>query len=77
MTMDQASTFLAGSILLMIGVVILFVGIVIINNILHKYWKPVALIKWHDYYQERSFASQEELDRLTSLQADSKKEKTK
>jgi hypothetical protein len=43
MDMDHAATWLAGSILLMLGVVVLVIGIVIINNILHKFWKPIKL----------------------------------
>ena len=77
MTMDQSATFLAASILLMIGTVVIVAGIIVINNILHKYWKPVTLLKWQDYHNPPRFASQEELDRLTSIQADNKKDKTK
>jgi hypothetical protein len=43
MTMDQAAVWLAGTILLMLGFVAVVVGIVVINNILHKYWKPVRI----------------------------------
>jgi len=75
--MDQASTFLSATILITIGTIIICAGIVVINNILHKYWKPVTLLKWQDYYNPPRFASQEELDRLTSIQADNKKDKTK
>lgn len=43
MDMDQSAVWLAGSILTMLGLVTVIVGIVIINNILHKYWKPVRI----------------------------------
>jgi hypothetical protein len=43
MNMDQAAVWLAGSVLLMLGFVIVVVGIVVINNILHKYWKPIKI----------------------------------
>jgi hypothetical protein len=43
MDMDQSAVFLAGSILTMLGFIIFVIGIVIINNILHKYWKPVRI----------------------------------
>jgi hypothetical protein len=43
MDMDNAATWLAGSILLMLGFVVFVIGIVIINNILHKFWKPIKL----------------------------------
>jgi hypothetical protein len=42
MTVDQASMFMTGSLLIMIGAIIVVGGIVIINNIIHKYWKPVS-----------------------------------
>ena len=41
MDMDQAAVWLAGSILTMMGFVVVVIGIVAINNIIHKYWKPV------------------------------------
>jgi hypothetical protein len=43
MNMDQAAVWLAGSILTTLGFVIVIAGIVAINNILHKYWKPVRI----------------------------------
>lgn len=39
MDMDQAAVFLAGSILTMLGIIVVVGGVVIINNIIHKYWK--------------------------------------
>ena len=39
MDMDQASVFLAGSILTMLGFIVVVAGVVIINNIIHTYWK--------------------------------------
>ena len=53
MDMDQAAVFLAGSVLTMMGFVVIIVGIVIVNNILHKYWKPVTFFKWLDYPSAR------------------------
>jgi hypothetical protein len=41
--MDQAAVFLAGSILTALGFIVFVIAVVIINNILHKYWKPVSL----------------------------------
>jgi hypothetical protein len=41
MTMEQAATFLASSILIVLGFLIIFIGIVVANNIGHKYWRPV------------------------------------
>ena len=43
MDMTQAAMFLAGSILVMIGLVVIVSGAVVINHILQKYWKPVRI----------------------------------
>ena len=43
MDMDQAAVFLAGSILTALGFIVVIAGVVVINNILHKYWKPVRM----------------------------------
>ncbi len=43
MNIEQAATFLAGSILLMMGFVVIVIGAVAINYILQKYWKPVKI----------------------------------
>ena len=37
--MDQASVFLAGSILTGLGFIVIVATAVVINNIIHKYWK--------------------------------------
>ena len=39
MTIDQASTFFVGSILVCMGVTVLVVTAVLINNIIHTFWK--------------------------------------
>lgn len=43
MDMDQAAVFLAGSILTALGFVVIVIAIVIVNNILHKHWKPLKI----------------------------------
>ena len=43
MDMDQAAVWLAGSILTTLGFVVVIAGIIAINNILHRYWKPVRI----------------------------------
>jgi hypothetical protein len=66
MDMDQAAVFLAGSILTMLGFVIVVVGIVIINNVIHAFWKPVRIFtsdSWNLNPPAR-YAHQEELDRI-------------
>lgn len=49
MTVEQASTFFTTSILVMMGLVVIFGGVVTINNLLHKYWKPVRFFKFLEY----------------------------
>ena len=43
MDMDQAAVFLAGSVLFALGIVILVIGCVVVNNVIHKFWKPIKL----------------------------------
>lgn len=43
MTLEQSSVFIVGSILVMLGLVIISIGAVTINNIFHRYWKPVTI----------------------------------
>ena len=50
MDMDQAAVFLAGSILTMMGFIVVVSGIVIINNIIHKYWKPIRIFTVDSWY---------------------------
>jgi hypothetical protein len=43
MDMDQAAVFLAGSILTAIGGVVIVAAVVAVNNIIHRYWKPIQI----------------------------------
>jgi ascorbate-specific PTS system EIIC-type component UlaA len=52
MNLEQAAIFFTGSILTMLGFVVIVIGAVVINNILHKYWRPVKFF----YYDERPMA---------------------
>ena len=66
MDMDQAAVFLAGSVLVMMGFVIIVVGVVVINNIIHKYWKHLGWLKsWtaHLDMPPTRFAEPHELDK--------------
>jgi hypothetical protein len=63
MDMDQSAVFLAGTILFALGLVVLVGAIVVINNILHNYWKPVQFFKWADHPATR-FMTHEEVDRI-------------
>ncbi len=44
MTLEQASLFLSGSILFALGMIALILGLVVINNLLHRFWKPVTFL---------------------------------
>ena len=59
MDIDQAAVFLAGSILTALGFIVIVIAAVVINNIIHKYWKsfgwklfPVYLDKEPIVYEE-------------------------
>ena len=50
MTVEQSSIFFIGSILTMLGFIVVVAGIVIINNIIHRYWKPVRIFTLDSWY---------------------------
>jgi hypothetical protein len=68
MDIDQASTFLVGSILLGIGCIILAATATVINNIFSRYWRPVnftrVLPEVLTANTSARFASPEELSRI-------------
>ena len=43
MDMEQAAFWLAGCIIFALGIIVLVISGVVINNILHRFWKPVKL----------------------------------
>lgn len=47
--MNQASVFLSGSILTMLGFLVVVAGVIVINNMIHKYWKPVKIWSFESY----------------------------
>ena len=68
MNMDQAAVWLAGCILISLGVVVLVVAAIVINQILHKYWKPVRIFtpeSWNINPPIR-YATPEEMEKLTT-----------
>lgn len=42
MDIEQTALFLASSVLLMISLVVVVIGSLIINNLIHKYWKNLG-----------------------------------
>jgi hypothetical protein len=68
MDMDQSAVFLAGAILTALGFLVVIGAIIIVNNLIHKYWKPVNIFtpdSWKALNPPHRFASQEELERVT------------
>jgi hypothetical protein len=65
MDMDQAAVWLAGSILFSLGLIAVVAGIVTINNIIHKYWKPVRVFTADSFQPFKEplprYATEEEL----------------
>lgn len=65
--MDQAAVFLAGSVLTGLGFIVVVAAIVAVNNILHKYWKPVRIFtpdSWNLNPPVR-YATEDELSRIS------------
>jgi hypothetical protein len=48
MIAEQMANWLIGSILFALGVLVLVFMCVLINNLLHKYWKPVTVIMFRN-----------------------------
>ena len=46
MEMDKLAVFFAGSILVTLGIIVIALGIILINNLIHKYWKPVTWFRY-------------------------------
>ena len=66
MDMDQAAVWLGGSILTALGFVVLVIAVVVVNNIIHKFWKPVRIFtsdSWNLNPPIR-YATPEELEKI-------------
>lgn len=53
MDIESCAIFFVGSMLLMLGVITIVAGIVVINNVLHRYWKPVSIFtpdSWRGFF---------------------------
>jgi hypothetical protein len=62
MDVDTSATILAGSILTVLSFIVIVIGIVVINNIFHKYWKPIQWMRMldHPVYVTREELSEKE-----------------
>lgn len=74
--MDQAAVFLAGSVLFSVGATVLVAAVVLVNNIIHKYWKSVTLVKWTDYNQSARFATADEMAKIAPILEPNETEET-
>jgi hypothetical protein len=64
MDMDQAAVFLAGSVLTALGFIVVIAAAVVVNNILHKYWKPIRIFtsdSWNAINPPHRFATPEDI----------------
>jgi len=66
MDMDQSAVFLAGTILTALGFVIITAAVVAVNNIIHRYWKPVRIFTADSFNMNppARYATEEELAQL-------------
>jgi hypothetical protein len=46
MEMDKLAVFFAGSILVTLGMIVIAGGAIVINNLIHRYWKPMVWFKY-------------------------------
>jgi len=56
MVVKEASIFLAGSLLIGIAGIIVAGTLLILNNLFHKFWKPVKLVAYHQPKYEDEFS---------------------
>jgi hypothetical protein len=78
MIAEQMANWLVGSILFALGSIVLVLGLILINNLLHKYWKPVTVVFFRneslypkmrftaaeDIVNEPKFEQQKDIDKL-------------
>lgn len=62
MDMESAAVFMSASILIMMTFVVISVGIIVVNNLFHKYWKPINLFS--SVHNNSRFATAAELDKI-------------
>ena len=77
MIIEQMINWLTGSILFALGCLVLVAGMILINNLLHKFWKPVTVVFMRndsiypklrfttpDDSKEPEFESQKDIDKI-------------
>lgn len=48
--LESAVNFMINSMFACIGILLIVGTVILINNLIHKYWKPVNIFKKHDDY---------------------------
>ena len=79
MNVESAANMLAGSILTVLTLIVFMIGIIVINNILHKYWKPVRIFSpdsWVFHAPARFAEPPEVVAQPVETQPKSKNERT-
>ena len=59
MDIDTAAIFLAGSILTALGFIVIVIAVVVINNIIHKYWKSFGWTFFPAYINSKDIIYEE------------------
>ena len=64
MIAEQMANWLIGSILFALGSIVLVFGLILINNLLHKYWKPVTIVLFRNesLYPKIRYSSPEDTE---------------
>jgi hypothetical protein len=62
MIIQEMTNWLTGSILFALGCLVLVAGVVLINNLLHKFWKPVTIVFMRNdsVYPKLRFATEDD-----------------
>jgi len=75
MDIDQASNFLACTILIGSGITVVIAFVLLINNLCHRYWKSFSLPEFMNPAAPRRFAEPHELPSEAELQSKNKPHK--
>jgi hypothetical protein len=79
MNVEDAANMLAGSILTALTLIVFIIAIIVINNILHKYWKPVRIFtadSWHINPPARFIEQPEAVVEPVAVKSELKNERT-
>jgi len=74
MDIESAAIWMAGTVLVTLGIIAMVVGAVIINNILHRYWKPVTIFTTESFSLFGDRASYQWVENHPEVQAERKKQ---